>query len=187
MPPPYDVRAVRAHEWREARALRLAALSDEAAAVAFLTTYAEAAGRSDEFWADQVARSSTDAGPDAPARQFVALHADGTWVGSVVALADAAETPSASNVVAVYLRPGHRGLGVLQRLLDEAAGWLRERGLGEAAARARRQRAGPARVREGRLHPDRGPVREQDRTRDRDGPPAPGSAVAREEPFEPGR
>ena len=128
----YTVRPVRAHEWREARSLRLAALSDEAAPVAFLTTWAEATARTDDSWADQTAQSSADAGPGARARQFVAVHADGTWVGSVVALLDAVETPSGSNVVAVYLRPEHRGRGVLQRLLDEAAGWLRERGLGEA-------------------------------------------------------
>ena len=36
----YTIRAVRAHEWREIRALRLAALQDEVAAIAFLDTWA---------------------------------------------------------------------------------------------------------------------------------------------------
>ena len=132
MPARYTVRPVRAHEWQEARALRLAALSDDAAPVAFLQTHEAVAAYPDKLWQERVRSSSVDAGDNAGARQFVAVHADGTWVGSVVALVDAVETPAASNVVAVYVRPDHRGLGVLQRLMEEAAGWLRERGLGEA-------------------------------------------------------
>lgn len=132
MSAPYTVRAVRAHEWRQVRDLRLTALCDEAAPIAFLQTYAEAAARPDEFWRERGEASAVEAGPDATARQFVAVHEDGTWVGGVVALVDAAGTPSASNVVAVHVLPAHRGAGVVQQLLDQATGWLRERGLREA-------------------------------------------------------
>lgn len=137
----YAVRAVRAHEWREARALRLAALSDEAAAVAFLTTYAEASTRSDDFWADQTHASSVDAGEGAGARLFVAVTTTGDWVGSVVALVhqgDDADSGGAGveeasgYVAAVYVAPEHRGRGVLADLLAAATDWLRERGLARA-------------------------------------------------------
>jgi hypothetical protein len=68
--PPYAVRPVRADEWRESRALRLEALA------------------ADEHWQEQARSSSVDAGPDATARLFVAVTADGDWVGSVVALVE---------------------------------------------------------------------------------------------------
>jgi ribosomal protein S18 acetylase RimI-like enzyme len=132
MAAPYSVRPVRAHEWRQVRQLRLAALSDEAAPIAFLQTYDDAAARPDGFWRERVEASAVDAGTDATARQFIAVHEDGTWVGGVVALVDAAATPSAGNVVAVHLLPEHRGRGVVQQMLAEATGWLRERGLQEA-------------------------------------------------------
>lgn len=142
----YAVRPVRAHEWRQVRQLRLAALSDEAAPIAFLQTYDEAAARPDGFWQERVEASAIDAGTDATARQLIAVHEDGTWVGGIVALVDAAGTPAASNVVAVHLLPEHRGRGVVQQMLEEAADWLRERGLHEArlhvhADNARAQRA----------------------------------------------
>ena len=138
MTAPYRVRPVRAHEWREARALRLAALSDEAAPVAFLTTYDDAAARPDEFWREQTQASSVDAGEEARARLFVAVTAVGDWVGSAVARVErvgdtdaggaVVEDPS-GYVAAVYLAPGHRGRCVLDDLLAAATDWLRERGL----------------------------------------------------------
>ncbi|WP_040338360.1 GNAT family N-acetyltransferase [Candidatus Blastococcus massiliensis] len=135
----YEVRPVRAHEWREVRDLRLAALSDEAAPIAFLQTYAEAAARPDEFWRERSRDSSADAGPDAAARQFVAIAEDGTWVGSLVALVERAgdddyagttiEEPGGGHLVAVYLHPEHRGRGVMEGVFEAAFGWLRGLGL----------------------------------------------------------
>lgn len=154
MAAPYEVRPVRAHEWREARALRLAALSDDAAPVAFLTTYDDAAARPDEYWQQQTQASSLDAGEEAFARQFVAISEDGTWVGAAVALVEeVGERNYAGSVidhrggavVGVYLRPEHRGHGVMEDVLDAVADWLRARGLPRARlnvhadnARARR-------------------------------------------------
>ena len=141
MAAPYTVRPVRAHEWREARALRLTALRDDVAAIAFLTTYDEAAARPDGFWREQTQASSVDAGEEAVARQFVAISEDGTWVGSAVALVEEAgqrnyagsvtEHPGGA-VVGVYLRPEHRGRGVMEDLLDGVTAWLRARGLPRA-------------------------------------------------------
>ena len=154
MTAPYTVRPVRAHEWREARALRLAALSDDAAAIAFLTTHDDAADRPDEFWRDQTRASSADAGEDALARQFVAISQDGTWVGTAVALVEEVGQRDYAGsvidhrggaVVGVYLRPEHRGRGVMEDLLDALTAWLQSRGLPRARlnvhadnARARR-------------------------------------------------
>jgi RimJ/RimL family protein N-acetyltransferase len=154
MPTQYTVRPVRAHEWREARALRLAALSDEAAPVAFLTTYDDAAARPDGYWREQTQTSSIDAGEEARVRQFVAISEDGAWVGTAVALVEevgqrdyagsVVDRPGGA-VVGVYLRPEHRGRGVMEDVLGAVAGWLRARGLPRARldvhadnARARR-------------------------------------------------
>lgn len=137
MAAPYTVRPVRAHEWRELRALRLEALQDEAAPMAFLESYAAAAARSDEPWQEYARASGVD-GPAAVSRQFVAIAEDGTWVGSVVALVERAGTQDyedttiaqdGGHMVAVYLRPEHRGRGIMERLFAAAADWLRALGL----------------------------------------------------------
>jgi RimJ/RimL family protein N-acetyltransferase len=138
MAAPYTVRPMRAHEWREARALRLEALSDDAAAVAYLTTHDEAAARPDEYWRAQTQASSADAGEEARARQFVAISVDGTWLGTAVALVEeigqrdytgSVIDDRGGAVVGVYLRPEHRGRGIMEDVLDAVAGWLGARGL----------------------------------------------------------
>ncbi|RZU32928.1 GNAT family N-acetyltransferase [Blastococcus saxobsidens] len=134
----HTVRPVRAHEWQQIRTLRLEALSDEAAPQAFLETYAQAAGRLDEFWQERARGSSVDAGPDADARQFVAITGDGTWVGTAVGLVEKAgavdfqgsvvEEPG-GHVAGVYLHPDHRGRGVMDLLFEAVTDWLRGLGL----------------------------------------------------------
>ena len=154
MTPRYEIRPVRAHEWREIRALRLSALADEAAAIAFLESPEGAAARPDEFWQDRARGSSVDAGEEALARQFVATSEDGTWVGTAVALVEEVGQRDYAGsvidrrggaVVGVYLRPEHRGHGVMEDLLDALTAWLQSRGLPRARlnvhadnARARR-------------------------------------------------
>jgi GNAT superfamily N-acetyltransferase len=141
MAAPYTVRPVRAHEWREIKALRLAALSDPAAPIAFLESFGDAAGRPDEFWQDRAQGSSLDAGHDAGVRQFVALADDGTWVGTATVLIESAGDvdfagtvvqESGGHVVGVFVTPAHRGQGVLTSLLAAATDWVRERGLSGA-------------------------------------------------------
>ncbi|MDT0277668.1 GNAT family N-acetyltransferase [Blastococcus goldschmidtiae] len=137
----YMVRPVRGDEWRAVKALRLEALSDEAAPMAFLQTHEVAAAWPDGFWRDRVRSSSVEAGEGARARQFVAVADDGSWVGSALALVEqpgdvafegAVTDRPGGHVVAVYVAPAHRGAGVLAQLLDAAAGWFRERGLPRA-------------------------------------------------------
>jgi GNAT superfamily N-acetyltransferase len=141
MTPQYSVRAVRAHEWRQIKALRLQALTDEAAPIAFLESHDDAAARPDTFWQDRARGAAVDAGPDADARQFVAVTDDGGWVGTAVALVEKAGdvdfhgaviAETGGHVVGVYVAPEHRGRGVIDSLLDAATDWLRQLGLGRA-------------------------------------------------------
>jgi ribosomal protein S18 acetylase RimI-like enzyme len=129
----YTVRRVRADEWREARDLRLEALADPAAPVAFLETRETASARPDAFWQD---RTRTAARGDGVV-QVVAVADDGTWVGTVTGLLEEAGSGDVAggdverrqvHLVAVYLDPAHRGRGLLGRLVDEAVAWGRERG-----------------------------------------------------------
>ncbi|MEU0956559.1 GNAT family N-acetyltransferase [Streptomyces niveus] len=122
------VRAVRTDEWAEARAFRLDALRDPVAPIAFLETYEDAVQRPDSFWRERTERSARSAS----VRQFVAGLADGGWAGSVVALVERRGTagafggPSAYDqvhIVAVYVRPEHRGAGVLKELFGAATAW----------------------------------------------------------------
>ncbi|MGW5555885.1 GNAT family N-acetyltransferase [Micromonospora sp. NPDC003944] len=134
----YVIRPIRAREWREIRALRLKALKDEDAPLAFVESYEEGAAQPDEFWQARAEGSSDDAGPQAGARQFVAIAGDGTWVGTSVALVETAgeqdfegktiERPG-GHVVGVFLQPEHRGKGVIGSLLDATLDWMRQRSL----------------------------------------------------------
>lgn len=137
----YEIRAVRAEEWRQVKDLRMLALQDEAAPIAFLTTFAEAEARDDESWQTQTANGSVDAGNDAGSRQFVAIADDGSWVGLTILLVQRAGTEDLAGstiehdggyVVGVYVHPDHRGAGLIDRLFDAALAWAREIGLDRA-------------------------------------------------------
>ncbi|WP_431798628.1 GNAT family N-acetyltransferase [Microbacterium kunmingense] len=127
-----EVRRVRLHEWAEIRDLRMAAVSDPDAALAFLTTLAEERARDDTAWRERAAGAAL--GEDAA--QFVAVDGD-TWVGSVSVLLRASgqrdhldrtvEAPRA-DVVGVFIAPAARGAGLLDRLIDAAAAWAAEHG-----------------------------------------------------------
>ncbi|MGW0555458.1 GNAT family N-acetyltransferase [Streptomyces sp. NPDC002926] len=124
----FVIRAVRAEEWAKARELRLAALQDPAAPLAFLETYEQAVERPDGFWQD---RAST-AAEGIVARQFIAEHADGRWVGTLTVLVErpagevrfgeAAKTDQ-THVVGVFVRPEVRGAGLGDALFEAALEW----------------------------------------------------------------
>ncbi|MFI6880632.1 GNAT family N-acetyltransferase [Streptomyces sp. NPDC050400] len=123
-----DVRPVRADEWRAVKELRLAALRDEAAPIAFMETYEEALARPDDFWRDRAAGNSHGTW----ARQFVAEASGGRLVGSVVLLVEEAGAKDyfgdpverrQGAVVGVYVRPEARGGGVIRGLFDAAVEW----------------------------------------------------------------
>jgi len=129
------VRRVRSEDWPQLRAMRLEALQDEAAPIAYLETYQDALVRPDAFWQERAAGASSGAA----VAQFAAITEAGEWVASVSALR---EEPGAddwaghriehlqAHVVGVWVQPAHRGTGVIGRLVDEVAGWSGEHGVG---------------------------------------------------------
>ncbi len=76
------VRRITPEDWREVKALRLQALADPAAPMAFLDTVEHAAAQPDRFWQERAANASGDAA----AAQFVAIADDGTWTGTITLL-----------------------------------------------------------------------------------------------------
>ncbi|AOR37247.1 GNAT family N-acetyltransferase [Streptomyces fodineus] len=114
--------------------LRLDALRDPVAHLAFLETYEEAAARADAFWQDRAVGSGEGS---TTARQLIAEAPDGTWAGSVTVLIEEAGTKDwagypverrQGHVVGVFVRPAHRGNGLIKVLFDAGVAWARERG-----------------------------------------------------------
>ncbi|MEU9475781.1 GNAT family N-acetyltransferase [Streptomyces sp. NPDC048191] len=130
----YVIRAIRPDDWPRVKQLRLEALGDPDAHLAFLETYEEGAARADAFWQDRAVGSGEGS---TTARQFIAEAPDGTWVGSVTVLIEEAGTKDwagypverrQGHAVGVYIRPEHRGNGLIKALFDAGVGWARERG-----------------------------------------------------------
>lgn len=125
------VRAVRADEWRYVRELRLAALRDPVAHLAFLETYEDASARPDSYWKERTEGAAEGA---RERQQFVAEGEDGRWVGTVTVLVEEAGTRDffggtverrQAHLVGVFLRDGHRGMGVGEQLFAAAVEWAR--------------------------------------------------------------
>lgn len=126
------VRRVRAGEGARVRALRLRAVSDPAASIAFLTTFEQELERDQAFWDE---RAAGGANGDSAA-MFVAESGD-DWIGTCTVLVRRAGdldrtgrrvTADRADVVGVYVDPAHRGSGAIDALLDAAARWCAARG-----------------------------------------------------------
>ncbi len=126
------VRRVRTGEGARVRALRLRAVSDPAASIAFLTTFEQELERDQAFWD---ARAAGGANGDSAA-MFVAESGD-DWIGTCTVLVRRAGdldhtgrrvTADRADVVGVYVDPAHRGSGAIDALLDAAARWCAARG-----------------------------------------------------------
>lgn len=122
------VRPIRAHEWREVKELRLSALKDPAAPIAFLETYEKAVAEPDSFWQERAKGASGGT----RVRQFVAEGRDGAWSGMVTVLIEDAGSSDVfgttvqqrqAHIVGVFVRPGHRGGGVIDALFETAVAW----------------------------------------------------------------
>ncbi|MFJ9982130.1 GNAT family N-acetyltransferase [Streptomyces cyaneofuscatus] len=125
----YVMRSVRAEEWPLARQLRLDALQDPAAPVAFLDSYEAAVARPDAFWQDRTAAAAEEGGD---VRQFVAESPEGEWVGTVTVLIERPEDDvrfglpaevNQAHLVGVFVRPEVRGVGVTDALFRVAVDW----------------------------------------------------------------
>ncbi|MEU6507595.1 GNAT family N-acetyltransferase [Streptomyces sp. NPDC046942] len=130
----YVIRAIRPDDWPRVKQLRLDALRDPVAGIAFLETYEDAVGRPDVFYQERAARSAEE---NSGARQFIAEAADGEWVGTVTVLIEEAGTKDwaghaverrQGHVVGVYVRPEHRGNGLIKALFDAGVEWAWQRG-----------------------------------------------------------
>ncbi|MFE4966012.1 GNAT family N-acetyltransferase [Streptomyces sp. NPDC056660] len=130
----YVVRAIRAEEWEAVKRLRLVALRDPVADIAFLESYEDARARPDSFYQERAARSAQE---PSGARQFIAEAADGVWAGSVTVLVEEAGSTDwagvpverrQGHVVGAFVRPEHRGSGLLKALFDAGVAWAREQG-----------------------------------------------------------
>ncbi|WP_150956507.1 GNAT family N-acetyltransferase [Microbacterium testaceum] len=126
------VRRVRAGEGDRVRALRLRAVSDPVASIAFLTTAEEELERDPSFWEDRAAAGATGGS----AAMLVAEDAE-AWVGSVTVLVRHAGevdhtgrrlSVGRADVVGVYVAPEARGTGAIDALLDAAARWTAAQG-----------------------------------------------------------
>ncbi|MGW5342516.1 GNAT family N-acetyltransferase [Streptomyces sp. HUAS TT3] len=122
------IRPVRADEWEKVKELRLVALSDPLAPVAFLETAADAAERPDAFWQDRARGAAEGRG----VRQFVAEAPDGRWDGSVTLFIEGVGTTdfleqeveqNQGHVVGVFVRAEQRGTGIVDALFTAALEW----------------------------------------------------------------
>lgn len=127
------IRRVRPDEWREVRELRLEAVRDPVANIAFLSTEEQTLAEPDAFWIGRAAEAA-EGGPNA---QFVALDDAGTWVGTATVVGEriGPQTVEGSRlvprdhlVVGVYVTPAQRGTGTIDALMDACATYARAAG-----------------------------------------------------------
>lgn len=97
------VRRLGLDDWQEFRAIRLIALQESPEA--FVSTYDEEVGKSQEYWRDRMARSE----------RLMALRA-GEAVG-VVSVGSASDTENAGELFGLWVRPEARGTGVATALV----------------------------------------------------------------------
>ena len=131
------VRRVRLSDAARVRSIRLEALADPVAHIAYLETRAQAEARPDEYWQERTAGAALSGS----AAQFIA-EAGRDWVGTVTVLIPEVGSEDyfgrvavkgRALVVAVYVRASHRGRGTLDALMDAAAEWAIASGQSEIA------------------------------------------------------
>lgn len=124
----HTIRPVQQEDWTKIKALRLDALRDPVAHLAFHDTHEQAAARPDDFWQDRAA----GAAEGKTSRQFIAEAADGHWLGMVSVLVERSgvetffgDVPEVAqtHIVGVFVRPEARGTGLAEELFQAALGW----------------------------------------------------------------
>ncbi|WP_031019826.1 GNAT family N-acetyltransferase [Streptomyces sp. NRRL WC-3795] len=131
----YVIRSIRADEWPAVKELRLRALRDPLAHLAFLETYDDAVGRPDSYWQERTAKAAEGA---VGAQQIVAEGPEGLWLGTLTVLVEEAGTTDwagfpverrQGHVVGVFVRREWRGSGLTKALFDAGLEWSWARGL----------------------------------------------------------
>ncbi|WP_369181133.1 GNAT family N-acetyltransferase [Streptomyces mutabilis] len=138
VPGDYVIRSIRADEWPAVKELRLRALRDPLAHLAYLETYDDAAARPDSFWQERAAKSAEGA---SGARQIIAEGPGGLWLGTLTVLVEEAGTTDwagspverrQGHVVGVFVRREWRGSGLTKALFDAGLEWAWASGLERA-------------------------------------------------------
>jgi GNAT superfamily N-acetyltransferase len=125
----YVVRTVRVEDWAELKELRLSALRDPVARVAFLDTYESGVAETDDHWR----RRAIPISQGGAATNLIAADEDGVWVAMLALLDETGEqtvidaegdlAPPQMHLVSAYVRPEHRGTGVAEQLFRAAIDW----------------------------------------------------------------
>ncbi|MFJ5924402.1 GNAT family N-acetyltransferase [Kitasatospora sp. NPDC092948] len=125
------IRATTAEDWRRVKDLRLDALRDPVANIAFLDTYEAAAAKPDSLWQERAAGSRGET----IAQQIIAERPDGSLDGSVTVLIERAGGQDVlggsvdadqAHLVGVFVRPEQRGTGLARALFDAAIAFAHE-------------------------------------------------------------
>ncbi len=123
------IRSIRADEWPAVKELRLRALRDPVADLAYLETYDDAAARPDSFWRERAAGGAEGA---SGAQQIVAEGPGGLWLGTLTVLVEEAGSTDwagfpverrQGHVVGVFVRPEWRGSGLTKALFEAGLDW----------------------------------------------------------------
>lgn len=116
-----EVRAVQIGEWQRLRSIRLEALADSPEA--FITTHAEASDFPQDLWEGRVAKGA------AGESQITVIGIDGDdTVAMAVGLWDPGRSGSVMPVVAVFVAPRVRRLGVGSLIMGALHEWGRANG-----------------------------------------------------------
>lgn len=119
--PPLSVRLLTEADWESYRALRLEMLAD--APDFFWATLADVAAYTESTWRERAAGPQTHLQALRDGEPVGALSID--WIGYTE---DMRLDEDTVNIVSVYVRPGHRGLGVVDALLFAADEVMRAAG-----------------------------------------------------------
>lgn len=123
-----SVRPIRPDEWPRVKELRLLALQDPAAPLAFLETYERAVAEPDAFWRER----AEGAADGTRVLQFVAEGPGGVWGGTATAVVEDAGSSDVfgvtvqqrqAHIVGVFVRREHRGSGAADALFEAAVEW----------------------------------------------------------------
>lgn len=114
----YVVRTAGEDDWERVRDLRLEMLRDSPAA--YVETYDDLAGLDEAEWRWRAAGHGQ---PPERSQRWVAVADDGDWVATASAFVDDEGT---AHLVAVYVRPEHRGSGVAELVVTPALEWARD-------------------------------------------------------------
>jgi ribosomal protein S18 acetylase RimI-like enzyme len=119
----YEVRRVRADEWKQLREIRLEALKDTP--IGFSERWEKARAKPDEVWIERAERGAGSAGTAI----FVAVGEDDQFIGTAGVFTKSDDPDNKLMVIyGVYVTPAYRGSrrGVASLLFDSAIRWARE-------------------------------------------------------------